>query len=207
MGRPAKMTDTDVLDVTYELIWQRGCDDVTIRDLEAALDLRAPSIYRRFGSRDELFAAAIDRYVERVVQGRITKFLDGSDDPLQGIREFFLSVLTIPAGAARAPGCLLTTTSQQSAGNVPAIGAALGRGFDLIELAFRRTLDRAVGQGRTFASPSPEVARTLLQSFQGVLVLARCGFDQLDVTVNRTLDALLMSHRPSPNLTQGASSP
>ena len=207
MGRPAKMTDTDVLDVTYELIWQRGCDDVTIRDLEAALDLRAPSIYRRFGSRDELFAAAIDRYVERVVQGRITKFLDGSDDPLQGIREFFLSVVTIPAGAARAPGCLLTTTSQQSAGNVPAIGAALGRGFELIELAFRRTLDRAVGQGRTLASPSPEVARTLLQSFQGVLVLARCGFDQLDVTVNRTLDALLMSHRRSPNLTQGASSP
>ena len=207
MGRPAKMTDTDVLDVTYELIWQRGCDDVTIRDLEAALDLRAPSIYRRFGSRDELFAAAIDRYVERVVQGRITKFLDEASDALQGIREFFLSVATIPAGAAKAPGCLLTTTSQQSARDVPAIGAAIGRGLELIEVAFRRTLDRAVGQGRTLASPSPEVARTLLQSFQGVLVLARCGFDQLDVTVNRTLDALLMSHRPSPNLTQGASSP
>jgi TetR/AcrR family transcriptional repressor of nem operon len=201
------MTDTDVLDVTYELIWQRGCDDVTIRDLEAALDLRAPSIYRRFGSRDELFAAAIDRYVERVVQGRITKFLDEASDALQGIREFFLSVATIPAGAAKAPGCLLTTTSQQSARDVPAIGAAIGRGLELIEVAFRRTLDRAVGQGRTLASPSPEVARTLLQSFQGVLVLARCGFDQLDVTVNRTLDALLMSHRPSPNLTQGASSP
>jgi TetR/AcrR family transcriptional repressor of nem operon len=207
MGRPAKMTDTDVLDVTYELIWQRGCDDVTIRDLEAALDLRAPSIYRRFGSRDELFAAAIDRYVERVVQVRITKFLDEDSDPLQGIREFFLSVVKIPAGAARAPGCLLTTTSQQSARDAPAIGVALGRGFELIEVAFRRTLDRAVGQGRTFASPSPEVARTLLQSFQGVLVLARCGFDQLVVSVNRTLDALLMSHRPSPNLTQGVSSP
>jgi TetR/AcrR family transcriptional repressor of nem operon len=207
MGRPAKMTDTDVLDVTYELIWQRGCDDVTIRDLEAALDLRAPSIYRRFGSRDELFAAAIDRYVERVVQVRITKFLDEASDALQGIREFFLSVVKIPAGAARAPGCLLTTTSQQSARDAPAIGVSIGRGFELIEVAFRRTLDRAVGQGRTLASPSPEVARTLLQSFQGVLVLARCGFDQLDVSVNRTLDALLMSHRPSPNLTQGASSP
>jgi TetR/AcrR family transcriptional repressor of nem operon len=205
MGRPAKMTDTDVLDVTYELIWQRGCDDVTIRDLEAALDLRAPSIYRRFGSRDELFAAAIDRYVERVVQGRITKFLDEASDALQGIREFFLSVVKVPNGAASAPGCLLTTTSQQSARDVPAIGAAIGRGLELIEVALRRTLDRAVGQGRTLASPSPEVARTLLQSFQGVLVLARCGFDQLDVTVNRTLDALLFSHRPSPNLTQGAS--
>jgi len=207
MGRPAKMTDTDVLDVTYELIWQRGCDDVTIRDLEDALKLRAPSIYRRFGSRDELLAAAIDRYVERVVQVRITRFLDDANDPVEGIREFFLSVVKVPAGAARAPGCLLTSTSQQSAGNVPAIGAAIGRGFELIEVAFRRTLDRADTQGSTFASPSPEVARTLLQSFQGVLVLARCGFDQLDVSVNRTLDALLFSHRPSPNLTHGASSP
>jgi len=205
MGRPAKMTDTDVLDVTYQLIWAHGCDDVSIRDLEEALDLRAPSIYRRFGSRDELLAAAIDRYVERVVQARITRFLDEANDPIQGTREFFLSVVKIPAGAASAPGCLLTTTSQQSVREVPAIGAAIGRGFELIEVAFRRTLDRAVTQGSTFASPSPEVARTLLQSFQGVLVLARCGFDQLDVSVNHTLDALLMSHRPSPNLTQGAS--
>jgi len=205
MGRPAKMTDSDVLDVTYQLIWAHGCDDVSIRDLEAALDLRAPSIYRRFGSRDELLAAAIDRYVERVVQVRITKFLDEANDPIQGIREFFLSVVKVPPGAANAPGCLLTSTSQQSVREVSAIGAAVGRGLELIEVAFRRTLDRAVGQGYTFVAPTPEVARTLLQSFQGVLVLARCGFDQLDTSVNRTLDALFMSHRHSPNLTQGAS--
>ena len=206
MGRPAKMTDTELLDVTCALIWERGCDQVTIRDLEAALDLRAPSIYRRFDSRDALLTAAIDRYVERVVQGRIARFLDGAVDPVTGIGEFFLSVVAIPAGRSKAPGCLLTTTSQQAAGAVPSIAAAIGRGFDLIEAALHRSLDRAVALGSSFASPTSEIARSLLQAFQGVLVLARCGFDHLESSVRFTLDALLISHQLAPNLTEGASS-
>ncbi|NCY16325.1 MAG: TetR/AcrR family transcriptional regulator [Actinobacteria bacterium] len=206
MGRPAKMTDSDLLDATYEMLWEHGCDDVTIRDLETALDLRAPSIYRRFGSRDELLACAVDRYVQRVVLGRISRLLDGAVDPVEGIREFFLSVVEVPSGAVSARGCLLTMTSQQSAGAVPVIAAAVARGFDLIEAALCRSLDRAVAQGHPFASPTADLARTLLQSFQGVLVLARYGFDQLDVSVEITIDALLLSHRLAPDLTQGASS-
>ena len=93
MGRPAKTSDSDVLDIAYALAWQRGCDDVTIRDLEIALDLRAPSIYRRFRSRDELLAAAIDRYVECVVDVRVRRYLEGADDPMRGIRRFFLTAV------------------------------------------------------------------------------------------------------------------
>ena len=104
MGRPVKTTDTDVLDVTYVLAWQRGCDDLTIRDLEVALDLRAPSIYRRFHSRDELLAAAIDRYSD---------------------------------------------------------------------------------------SPNHDLARALLQGFLGVLMLMRCGHDDLEPSLNVLLDSLL----------------
>jgi TetR/AcrR family transcriptional repressor of nem operon len=202
MGRPAKMTDDDLLEATYEMLWERGCDEVTIRDLELALDLRAPSIYRRFGSRDELLACAIDRYVQRVVQGRISRMLDGAADPVEGIRDFFLSAVEIPTDSVTARGCLLTTTSQQSAGAVPVIAAAVARGFDLVEAALRRSLDRAVARGHSFAPSTVDLARTLLQSFQGVLVLARCGFDHLDASVEITLDALLVSHlhpgEPSP---------
>ena len=93
MGRPAKTTDSDVLDITYALAWQRGCDDITIRDLEVALDIRAPSIYRRFHSRDELLAAAVDRYSDRVVGGRVRRYLENDSNPLEGIRGFFLSAV------------------------------------------------------------------------------------------------------------------
>lgn len=202
MGRPAKTTDADVLDTTYALAWQRGCDDITIRDLEVALDLRAPSIYRRFHSRDELLAAAIDRYVERVVAGRIRRYLQDAADPLHGIRQFFLSVVESPRTPAAPRGCLLTTSSQQSCYAIPVIGDAVDRGLALLETALRDALDRAVAHGHRFVSPTDDLATVLLQSFQGTLVLVRCGHDDLESSVNLTLDAIL-----APNTQQGAQSP
>ena len=64
MGRPAKTSDSDVLDIAYALAWQRGCDDVTIRDLEIAL---ANELMNRPGAR--VFAAG-DQGVETMPAGR-----------------------------------------------------------------------------------------------------------------------------------------
>lgn len=61
MARPAKFEDLEVLDRASDLFWRDGCDAVTIRDLEAALDLRAPSIYRRFTTKDGLVPASRGR--------------------------------------------------------------------------------------------------------------------------------------------------
>ena len=209
MGRPAKTTDSDVLDITYALAWQRGCDDITIRDLEVALDIRAPSIYRRFHSRDELLAAAVDRYSDRVVGGRVRRYLENDSNPLEGIRGFLLSAVdsefllgavdsefllgavdsTTPARMPR--GCLLATTSQQSSYAVPAIRDAVDRGVAKVEEALRAALDRAAAQGHQFTSPRQDLAWALLQNFLGVLMLVRCGHDHLQPSVTVMLDALL----------------
>lgn len=191
MGRPAKTTDSDVLDITYALAWQRGCDDITIRDLEVALDLRAPSIYRRFRSRDELLAAAIDRYVECVVDARVRRYLEGAGDPLCGIRRFFLTATDANVNPAAPHGCLLATTSQQSAYTVPVIRDAVDRGVVRVEDALCSALDRAADAGNQFASPHRDLARALLQNFLGLLMLARCGYRNLEPGVSVMLDALL----------------
>ncbi len=191
MGRPAKTSDSDVLDVTYALAWQRGCDDVTIRDLEIALDLRAPSIYRRFSSRDDLLAAAIDRYVECVVDVRVRRYLECSGDPLRGIRRFFLTAVEVADHPATPDGCLLATTSQQSSYAVPVIRDAVDRGVARVEEALCAALDRAADAGHPFTSPHRDVARALLQHFLGLLMMARCGYRDLEPSVSVMLDALL----------------
>ena len=195
MGRPAKTMDSDVLDITYALAWQRGCDDVTIRDLEAALDLRAPSIYRRFRSRDELLATAIERYVECVVDVRVRRYLEGAD-PLHGIRRFFLTATDATTNPATPRGCLLATTSQQSSYAVPVIRDAVNRGLSRVDEGLRSALDRAADAGHQFASPHPELARALLQGFLGVLMLVRCGHGDLEPSVSVLLDALLATENP-----------
>ena len=44
---------------------------MSTRDLEQALDLRAPAIYRRFGNKDGLIAQCMEHYIKTVIRVRI----------------------------------------------------------------------------------------------------------------------------------------
>jgi len=188
--RPAKYDDTDLLDRSYELLWCDGCDAVSIRDLEQVLDLKAPSIYRRFHSRDELIARSVDRYVERVVAGRVRRHLDRADDPVAGLRSFFQSALDPAPGEARPRGCLLTLTAGQSAGDAPEVRAAVDAGLAAVEAALETQVRRASERGRT--APGTDVhalTSVLLLAFEGLLVLARAGRVDLAPAVDQLLSS------------------
>ena len=192
MPRPPKFADdAEVVDRAVELFWVRGADAVTIRDLEVALELRAPSIYRRFETKDVLLARCVDRYVDRVIAGRVRRFLDESDDPVAGIREFFTSVLRPHPGEISPRGCLLTNTAAQAAGTTPQVTAALTRGFEAVGAGLRRSVERASATGRVDADAVDATAVALHMSFQGLLVVARNDVTGLEESIDVTLAALL----------------
>ena len=191
MVRPRKFDDDAVLDRATDLFWRRGVDAVSIRDLEVALDLKAPSIYRRFRNKDELLVRCIDRYVEQTVGGRVRRFLDDADDPLTGLRAFFTSVLQPHPGERGLRGCLLTTTAAHTEATTPGIRSALDRGFSTIETAFARQVERAQEAGRLDADlDAGAIAKALVMSFQGLLVLARSGALDLPASVDATFRSL-----------------
>jgi len=192
VARPARFEGVEVLDRATELFWRDGCDAVTIRDLEVALDLRAPSIYRRFTTKHHLIACCVDHYVDRVVRGRVHRMLEASDDPIEGLRSFFLSVLE-PFGDERGPrGCLLTVTAGQAAFDDPEIGASVRSGFEVLEAAFRVQLERAQATGQLRDGIDVGALATgLLAAFEGLLVLARSNAAGLHAGIDATLVALL----------------
>lgn len=195
MVRPRKFDDADVLDRATELFWVHGSDAVSIRDLEAALELKAPSIYRRFHSREGLLVRCLERYVDHEVGGRIAHFLDDSDDPLGGLRAFFTSVLRPHRGEPQPRGCLLTTTSAHAGASAPAVGTALDRGFRMIEAAFATQIERAVDAGQLRADTDVDAAASALSmSFQGLLVLTRSGAPDLGRRIDATFHALDTTH-------------
>jgi AcrR family transcriptional regulator len=198
--RPAKYDDSDLLDRSYDLLWRDGCDAVSIRDLEGALDLKAPSIYRRFHSRDELIARSVERYVDRVVAGRIRRHLADADDPVAGLRSFFLSALEPAPGESVPRGCLLTVTAGQAALSDAGVWAAVDAGLGSVESALRAQVVRARDFGRT--GPGTDVdalAAVLLLAFEGLLVLARSGRPGLGVAVDQLLTACFPVRPPSPS--------
>lgn len=174
MSRPAKFDDDELLDRAVSTLWQHGWASTSIRDLERALDLKAPSIYRRFGSKDGLGAAAVDHYVDRVVRRRVAKYLPGEGDPIDNITTFLERSVTRAGDGDRLWGCLLTTTAMEADTSDPVLADAVARGLVEIEQGLRREVDRAADSGRLADGVEPAAAVAMLTLvMQGLMTLAR----------------------------------
>jgi TetR/AcrR family transcriptional repressor of nem operon len=176
MGRPQKINDTQLLDRATTLFWRDGADAVTIRDIEMAVDLKAPAIYRRYPTKNALIESCVQRYVDRVVDSRIRRHLEKSEDPLEGLHAFFVTTLEPHPGEETTRGCLLTVTANQTVFEDPAIGAAVRGGMERIRVGFQTQIERgqATGQIRTDVSAETQ-AMHLMLVLEGLLVLGRSG--------------------------------
>ena len=191
MGRPTKIQLGEVLQRATDLFWARGCDCVSTRDLEEALGLRAPAIYRRFRNKDELLARCVDHYVDTIVVGRIQRKLDDAADPLNALHHFFTSTLEPHGREPRLRGCLLANTATHADGQVLEVRAAIYRGWRLIDSAFRHQIVRAQQTGQLDADLEPEaVSQALVMSLQGLLTLVRAGGTDLRPGIDATFRLL-----------------
>jgi TetR/AcrR family transcriptional repressor of nem operon len=176
MGRPQKIDDTQLLDRATALFWRDGADAVTIRDLEVALDLKAPAIYRRYPTKNALIESCVQRYMGRVIDSRIRRHLESSEDPLEGLRSFFVSTLEPHPGEETTRGCLLTVTANQTVFEDPAIRAAVRGGMDRIRAGFQTQIERGQASGHIRSDVSAETQAThLMLVLEGLLVLGRSG--------------------------------
>ena len=63
-GRPREFDVDKALDRALQVFWRRGYEGATLPDLTAAMGINRPSLYAAFGSKEELFRKALDRYIE-----------------------------------------------------------------------------------------------------------------------------------------------
>lgn len=197
MGRPTKLQLDEVLRRATNLFWLKGCSAVSTRDLEEALGLRAPAIYRRFRSKHGLLARCVDHYIETVIAGRIQRKLDAAEDPLDGLHQFFTSTLKPHGRESWLRGCLLANTAAHADGQVPEVRDALHRGWHRLDSAFKQQIVRAQRAGQLDARLDPEaVSQALIMSLQGLLTLVRAGVSDLRPGIDATFS--LLSGRPTP---------
>lgn len=182
MARQPKFDDDELLDRAMAAFWQGGWQQTSIRDLERVLDLRAPSIYRRWGTKEALVAAVVDHYVDRVVRRRVDRYLRADGDPVDNLISFLESSVTQSGDGSRLWGCLLTTASLEANEPDAELVAALHRGLTTIEDGIRTEIERA-GQLSLLADgvdPSSAVD-TLTLVMQGLMAMARGSASPADL--------------------------
>ncbi|MEM1364054.1 MAG: helix-turn-helix domain-containing protein [Pseudomonadota bacterium] len=120
MPRKANYDRDTLIDKALELFWKCGWAGTSMKDLEAALDLRPGSFYAAFGSKEALYGLALDRYA---ALGTVRlRNLARENDPLSALKAHLFAVVsagesatgdedsTEPCAKPAARACMLAKT-------------------------------------------------------------------------------------------------
>lgn len=64
MARPRSISEEDTLERALRLFWEHGYDRTSIADLSEAIGVGPSSLYNTFGSKEQLYQRAIERYMQ-----------------------------------------------------------------------------------------------------------------------------------------------
>ena len=177
MGRRQEFDTGDALDAALQVFWTKGYRATSMADLEAATGLNPGSLYNTFGSKQGLFLAVVDYYIERTVGHRIATILN-IGPPLDAIEAFFRTAYEDiePDGLI---GCLLTNTAAEIGREEAEIRDRVAAGIGRIEAAFRARLSEAQEAGALSTDKDAAVlAVHLTASYQGASVIGRLSRDK-----------------------------
>ncbi len=111
-GRPREFDQDEVLDRLLEIFWAQGFEATSITDLVEATGLNKSSLYNSFGSKEGLFAAAVERYVDMRSSTLIALARDGTQglDDILDLLDLQETEITSERGHM---GCLVVNTSTE----------------------------------------------------------------------------------------------
>ncbi|GAB7066228.1 TetR/AcrR family transcriptional regulator [Mycobacterium hodleri] len=160
VGRPRQFDPDHVEDAAMTLFWARGFDGVSISDVSDATGVNRRSIYAEFGSKENLFARATQRY-------------------LAGPGDYLLDALARPT-AREVAQAMVHGAAQTVSGEIPGC-LTVGRAPGLVELReatvhqLADRFDRAIADGEPIGVDAVLLARWVLVICQGLAVQAQSG--------------------------------
>ncbi|MDO6729564.1 TetR/AcrR family transcriptional regulator [Marinovum sp. 2_MG-2023] len=175
MPRKPSYDRDDLINRARDLFWKRGWAGTSLKDLEAELKMKPGSFYAAFGSKDALFALALDRYAADG-QDRL-KALAEAKGPLGALQAFPMQVLQNTQAAAKA--CMLSKTLLELQAHAHPLADQADAHLRRMEASFADLFRAAQAQGLITSNQSPAaLARRYQSDLLGLRVSAqRPGID------------------------------
>lgn len=173
-----------------ELFWRQGFEATSTEDLVEGLGIARGSLYKAFGSKEQLYAMALRRYCQRHAVGLID-VLDRAEQVRPAIGAVLLELVEADL-ADPERGCLLVNAATERSAH-PDTVQQVSRTMSQIESALAGALERARVRGELAADKNPpELAQFLTTFLQGLRVMGKARADRafLDNAVEVALSAL-----------------
>lgn len=197
MGRPRAFDREQAVEQALHLFWEQGYESTSLSQLKAGIGggISAPSFYAAFGSKEALYAEAVQRYLD--TYARVTDSLwDDAMAPKDAVELALRRSAkmqcerTHPKGCMVALGVMSAPTPEHAA-----VAKPLTASRQRTQAGFVRCVERGVASGELDAATDANVLGTIFNSFLlGVSILARDGmrypaFDAAITQLMRQWDA------------------
>lgn len=171
-GRPRAFDRDAALGAAMRLFWGKGYSATSIADLTEAMGIGSPSLYAAFGSKEALYAEALDFYIA-AHEAVVWKGFAAAGTVREAVERFLFDSA---AGLSETRhGCMVTLSAVGGEGNA-GLGARVlaARALGLEQIKAR--IARGQAEGEMPASADVHVLARFVQCVQnGMSILARDG--------------------------------
>lgn len=175
MARIREFDVDQAVDRAMDLFWRRGYAETSLQDLLKELSIGSGSFYAAFGSKEQLYLRALDRY-SALQADDLAKILEQATEIRPAVRQILVTMIEADL-ADPTRGCLVVNTATEC-GNQPPATERVAAAMRHVESSLAGALERAKSRGELSADKNPvELARFLTTFVQGLRVVgqARLG--------------------------------
>lgn len=175
IGRPREFDRGAALNAAMVLFWRKGFAAASMNDLCDVMDVRSPSLYAAFGSKEALYLEAIQRYVEVFGPPVWDKLAEGAT-ARAGVENLLLAATeSLPESHVTPGGCmaaLAAVCDEWPAGIAQVVRKIRAEMLGML----RSRLEAGVANGELPATTDIEgLSRFYFSVYQGMAVQARDG--------------------------------
>ncbi|MCW5865053.1 MAG: TetR/AcrR family transcriptional regulator [Anaerolineae bacterium] len=192
MARTKEFAVPQAVAAAMELFWERGYEATAMRDISARTGVALSSLYATFGSKHDLYLAALAQY-RQVERDEMAGLLADPRAVRETLAELFARLIDRLVADPARRGTFTLNAAVELGGQDEAVTAELRAHFDDIEVLLGRRLAEAQAEREIAAHfPPRELARFLLFGLYGLAMMVKVYPDrtQLERTAAVTLAVL-----------------
>ncbi|MEU6384552.1 TetR/AcrR family transcriptional regulator [Streptomyces bauhiniae] len=166
------------LETVVRLFWRQGVASTGIQDVVTATGLNRSSLYATFGGKQELYLAALRRYLELRSQPVFRRVAEDGRG-LPAVSEFFAGLIEARCSGEYARwGCMVSNAHAGAENSDPEVRGLLDQHHGELREAMYAALTTAERQGQLAPGTDPGAAADLLALLAyGVNLRSRAGAD------------------------------
>lgn len=178
MARPKNFDPEHAVDAAMRAFWSHGYEATSMDDLTHACGIGRGSMYATFGSKDELYGLALERY-QRVEGEAAFACLDGPGTVPERIGRLFARFASDALDDPENRGCFVLNAAMERAPHDPEVARRVRDGLKAYERVLEDLLREGQEAGELPAGRDPRaLARYLITALNGVRTTAKATRDR-----------------------------